>query len=252
MKLKELDAYFRSFLDIDGLKKRDISLNGIQVETDREINKIAFAVDACLEVFRRAKEAGAEMLFVHHGIFWGHEQTVTGSHYLRIKFLIENGMALYAAHLPLDIHDVLGNTVSLAKAAGLTQLEPFGEYRGISVGVKGIFPSPLSVEEIIRKAAFEKNELLSVLPFGKEKNRSAAVISGGGDKDVLQAVDEDADVYITGSTCHEIYHTCLENKINMISAGHYRTEIYGVKNLKEKVKKELGLETLFIDVPTGL
>ena len=136
MNLKELDSYFRGFLDIDGLSGTDISINGVQVEKTGDINCIAFAVDACMETFRRAKEAGAQMLFVHHGLFWGHEQSVTGSHYQRLKFLIENNIALYAAHLPLDVHPELGNNVSLARAAGLEDLKPFGNFRGISVGVK--------------------------------------------------------------------------------------------------------------------
>ena len=117
MRLEELDSYFRSFLAIDALAGTDISLNGVQVENTADITCIAFAVDACMESFRRAREAGAQMVFVHHGLFWGHEQCVTGSHYQRLKFLMENNMALYAAHLPLDIHPELGNNVSLAAAA---------------------------------------------------------------------------------------------------------------------------------------
>ena len=122
MKLKELDSYFRSFLAIDDLAGTDVSLNGVQVESTADITCIAFAVDACMEVFRRAAAAGAKMVFVHHGLFWGHEQTVTGSHYQRFKFLLDNNIALYAVHLPLDIHPELGNNVSLAKAAGLAEV----------------------------------------------------------------------------------------------------------------------------------
>ncbi len=252
MKLKELDSYFRSFLDLDALSGTDISLNGVQVENSADITCIAFAVDGCLEVFRRAREAGAQMVFVHHGLFWGHEQAVTGSHYQRLKFLIENNMALYAAHLPLDIHPDLGNNVSLAVAAGLVDLKPFGDFRGIKVGVKGTFKEPVTTAQVISELGYDKDELLSCLPFGKEKNLTGAVITGGGEHDVLDAIDEDVDLYITGDAAHVVYHTCLENKINMISAGHYRTEVYGVQNVAKKVSEELSLKTLFIDVPTGL
>ena len=134
MKLKELDSYFRGFLSIDDLVGTDASQNGVQVENTADITCIAFAVDACMETFKRAKEAGAQMLFVHHGLFWGHEQTLTGTHYQRIKFLIENNIALYAAHLPLDIHPIIGNNVALARAAGLIDLKPFGEYHGNTIG----------------------------------------------------------------------------------------------------------------------
>jgi len=252
MKLKELDSYFRSFLAIDDLAGTDISLNGVQVENTADITCIAFAVDACMETFRRAKEAGAQMVFVHHGLFWGHEQAVTGSHYQRLRFLMENNMALYAAHLPLDIHPELGNNVSLAEAAGLTDLKPFGKFRGIDVGVKGTFQEPVTTEQVLDKLGYGRDEMLACLSFGKEKNLTGAVITGGGEHDVADAIYEDVDLYITGDAAHVVYHTCLENKINMISAGHYRTEVYGVQNVAKKVSGELFLKTLFIDVPTGL
>ena len=252
MNLKELDSYFRSFLAIDDLAGTDISLNGIQVENTADITCIAFAVDACMEVFRRAKEAGAQMVFVHHGLFWGHEQSVTGSHYQRLKFLIENNMALYAVHLPLDIHPELGNNVSLAKASGLADLKPFGKFRGIDVGVKGTFKEPVTTEQVLSNLGYDRAEMLACMSFGKEKNMTCAVITGGGEHDVSDAIGEDVDLYITGDAAHVVYHTCLENKINMISAGHYRTEVYGVQNMAEKVSDELALKTVFIDVPTGL
>ena len=252
MKLKELDRYFRELLEIDALDGADISRNGVQVENSADITKIAFAVDACLETFKRTKEVGAQMLFVHHGIFWGHEQTITGSHYQRIKLLLDNDIALYAVHLPLDIHPELGNNVSLARKAGLCDLKPFGKFRGIDVGVKGTFKNEVSVSQVIDAIGFDKNELLAVLPFGKDKNMTGAIITGGGESDVADAIEHDVDLYITGDAAHVVYHTCLENRINMISAGHYRTEVYGVQNMAAKVRADLGVETVFIDVPTGL
>ncbi|MBR4796770.1 MAG: Nif3-like dinuclear metal center hexameric protein, partial [Spirochaetia bacterium] len=95
-------------------------------------------------------------------------------------------------------------------------------------------------------------EMLACMSFGKERNMTGAVITGGGEHDVSDAIGEDVDLYITGDAAHVVYHTCLENKINMISAGHYRTEVYGVQNMAEKVSDELALKTVFIDVPTGL
>lgn len=252
MNLKELDSYFRTFLAIDDLAGTDFSLNGVQVENTADITCIAFAVDACMETFRRAKEAGAQMLFVHHGLFWGHEQCITGSHCRRIRFLMENNMALYAAHLPLDMHPDLGNNAALAKAAGLTDLKPFGEFRGIKVGFKGTFQEPVTTEEVLSRLGYDRAELLACLSFGKEKNLTGAVITGGGEHDVEAAIDEDIDLYITGDAAHDVYHSCLENRINMISAGHYQTEVYGVQNVAKKVSDELALKTIFIDVPTGL
>ena len=252
MTINELDSYFRSFLSIDELSGTDASLNGVQVENSADINCIAFAVDACMESFRRAKEAGAQMVFVHHGLFWGHEKSITGIHYQRLKFLIENNIALYAAHLPLDIHPLIGNNVALARKAGLIDLKPFGEYHGIKVGVKGRFQNPVTAAQVLECLGYDRAELLACLNFGKDKNITGAVITGGGESDVDAAVDEDVDLYITGDASHTVYHTCLENRINMISAGHYRTEVYGVQNVADKVSEDLGLKTVFIDIPTGL
>ena len=196
MNLKELDSYFRNFLAIDDLAGTDISLNGIQVENTADITSIAFAVDACMEVFRRAKEAGAQMVFVHHGLFWGHEQSVTGSHYQRLKFLLDNNIALYAVHLPLDIHPELGNNVSLAKAAGLADLKPFGKFRGIDVGVKGTFKEPVTTEQVLSNLGYDRAEMLACMSFGKERNMTGAVITGGGEHDVSDAIGEDVDLYI--------------------------------------------------------
>ena len=161
-------------------------------------------------------------------------------------------MALYAVHLPLDIHPELGNNVSLAKAAGLADLKPFGKFRGVDVGVKGTFKEPVTTEQVLSNLGYDRAEMLACMSFGKERNMTCAVITGGGEHDVSDAIGEDVDLYITGDAAHVVYHTCLENKINMISAGHYRTEVYGVQNMAEKVSDELALKTVFIDVPTGL
>ena len=110
----------------------------------------------------------------------------------------------------------------------------------------------MTTEEVLSRLGYDRAELLACLSFGKEKNLTGAVITGGGEHDVAAAVDEDVDLYITGDAAHVVYHTCLENKINMISAGHYQTEVYGVQNVARKVSDELALKTIFIDVPTGL
>jgi putative NIF3 family GTP cyclohydrolase 1 type 2 len=124
----KLDSFFRGLLDIEGFKDTDSSLNGLQVDNDGlEFKKIAFAVDSGLEVFKRAAESGAGMLFVHHGLFWGEPLALTGGHRERIKFLFDNHLALYAVHLPLDQHPSLGNNAALAGLLGLMNLEPFGE-----------------------------------------------------------------------------------------------------------------------------
>ena len=249
----KLDSFFRGLLDIEGFKGADSSLNGLQVDNDgSEVNKIAFAVDSGLEVFKRANDAGAGMLFVHHGLFWGFPLRVEGSHRERIKFLLDNNLALYGVHLPLDQHPQLGNNAVLADLLGLAEREPFGLYHGHKIGIKGKLTNPLTVEEAVKKISFMNRAPLGVFPFGKKEIFSCAVISGGAGQEVLQAMEEGLDLYVTGETSHSAYHQSLEGRINVIAGGHYSTEVWGVRKLMEECTKQLGVKTEFIDVPTGL
>jgi dinuclear metal center YbgI/SA1388 family protein len=249
----ELDKYFRSLLNLDEFASMDPSLNGLQVDNDgADIKKCAFAVDACLETFRRAAEIGAGLVFVHHGLFWGEPLRIAGSHRLRVECLLKNNIALYAVHIPLDQHREYGNNASLGRALGLTELEPFGEWRGKKVGWKGRLEKPLTTEEAAKLVCRDDVFHATVLPFGKPLNQTCAVISGGAANDVYQAMEEGIDLYVTGETSHSVYHPVEEGKINMISAGHYATEVYGVQNIMKKLAGDTGMETEFIDLPTGL
>ncbi|MBO7419650.1 MAG: Nif3-like dinuclear metal center hexameric protein [Spirochaetaceae bacterium] len=252
MNQHELDKYFRSFLNIE-MFQSDVSKNGIQVENSgMEIKKVAFAVDACEETISRAAEWGAQMLFVHHGLFWGHEQTITGIHYRRIASLIKNDIVLYACHIPLDANKLCGNNYGLAARLKLSDLEPFGEWRGMMAGVIGNAEKPLSLEQLIFKAFPDGEKPNTVLSFGKEKVARIAIVSGCGADNLDEAVKAGADVLLTGEISHEDYHAALENHFNLIAAGHYQTETVGVKLVAEKLAKEYDIETVFIDVPTGL
>jgi dinuclear metal center YbgI/SA1388 family protein len=251
--VKKLDSFFRNILDIEGFASCDPSLNGVQVDNDGEaVGKIAFAVDASLETFKRAKEAGAGLLFVHHGLFWGNPLRVCGVHRERLRFLLENNLALYAAHLPLDQHPELGNNAGLAKLLGLTNIEAFGTYHEKKIGYKGLFPQPATIDEAVKRIAFMDRPPLSVFPFGKKTNTSCAIISGGAAMEVREAIEEGIDLYITGEAAHSVYADCLEAGINVIAGGHYSTEVWGVRNVMERCANELHIDTVFIDLPTGL
>jgi dinuclear metal center YbgI/SA1388 family protein len=251
--VKKLDAFFKTFLDIEGFSSVDVSLNGLQVGNDgSEIKKIAFGVDACLETFKGAAAAGAGMLFVHHGLFWGEPLALAGNHRQRIKFLLDNNIALYAVHLPLDQHPALGNNAALAELLGLEHLEPFGLYHGRKIGYKGTLAKPLGIEEAVKRINFMGRPPLGVYPFGKKENATCAVISGGAADEALQAIDEGLDLYVTGESSHQVYHQILEGRLNMIAGGHYSTEVWGVRKVMEYCVRELSLDSAFIDVPTGL
>jgi putative NIF3 family GTP cyclohydrolase 1 type 2 len=135
---------------------------------------------------------------------------------------------------------------------GISSPVPFGDYHGVKIGFKGELEGPATLDEILERMGLNRSRALSVLPFGSEEIRSVAVVSGGAAEEVYEAIDEKVDLYITGDAAHQIYHTCLDNRINLICGGHYHTETYGVRLLAEKAAADLGIETVFIDVPTGL
>ncbi|GMO41842.1 MAG: Nif3-like dinuclear metal center hexameric protein [Treponemataceae bacterium] len=251
MTLTELDEYLCEYLKI-AVFPDDPSKNGIQVESGGEIKKIAFAVDACMETIRRAAALKADMLFVHHGILWKDIVPIRGVMYNRVKELIQNNIALFACHLPLDAHHECGNNYGLARMLNMQNLEPFGEWKGYTIGVKGTLPAPLTPEGIINKLFPGARGDCVVLPFGKEKLANIAIVSGGGAEKMDQACDAGADAFITGEIGHTQYHYAEERRITVIAAGHYVTETAGVQLLMKKIEREFGIETIFIDVPTGM
>jgi dinuclear metal center YbgI/SA1388 family protein len=251
MKLYELDNWFNNLLLIDEIE--DTSCNGLQVgEYDTDITKIAFAVDAGIEVFEKAVQQQAQLLFVHHGLLWTSDPTtITGYMHDRVKYLIENKLNLYGCHIPLDMHDEVGNNVVMADILNLKKLEPFGEYKGIKIGIKGVLKKELSLEEIISILKFTPKDI-KVLDFSNKPIKSIGIVSGGAAFSAIDAIDEGLDLYITGEPGHGVYHTCKEAGLNVIFGGHYYTETFGVKALMEKIKHDLKIDCVFIDVPTGL
>ena len=255
MNLIELDSFFNAFL-----KKEDFagdpSLNGIQIQNSgpdsRQITKVAFAVDACEATARAAAEAGAQVLVVHHGLFWGHCQTLTGNFYKRAASFIKNDLALIAYHIPLDANNPYGNNFGLAAALGLEKVQAFGYWRGMPIGACGSLPAPATPEALAASLSKITKTDCRALAFGKPQISTVGIISGGASDDVDQAIEAGLDCYITGEFAHEQYHLAEECSINVISGGHYGTETMGVSLLKEKVEKELGLSTIFIDLPTNL
>ncbi len=251
--LHDLDLYFREVLQIDEFARDDSSQNGIQIErSDQSVARLAFAVDASLETARRAADWGADVLVVHHGLFWSKSLPITGVHYGRIKEFLHHDLALYAIHLPLDQHDVVGNNAVMAERLGLIQLAPFGEHHGKCIGWKGALPEPQTLEQVNHRLFGPGGDLLGTLPFGPERVSSVGIVSGGAPLDVLQAIEQRLDLFITGEATHSIYHHCLEAGINVLFGGHYQTEVWGVQALSKRCAIDLKLETTFIDLPTGL
>jgi dinuclear metal center YbgI/SA1388 family protein len=243
----------REMLDMSPVEEIDSSMNGIQVgDADSEIGKIAFSVDASMETFKRAAECGANLVFVHHGILWNKQIRITGNQYKRVDFLMKHKIGLYAVHLPLDMHPDLGNNIGIARRILLINPVPFGELKGIKIGIKGELADEKTVEEIVQTLCITRDCCLGILPFGKEKIKTVGIVSGDDPRAVLQAIDEKLDLFITGASSHEIYHECLEAGINVIFGGHYYTEVWGIMQVAERIKASFGLDVTVLDIPTGL
>jgi dinuclear metal center YbgI/SA1388 family protein len=252
MDIAEFDLLCRSLLAIEAFASIDDSLNGIQVgRGPGPIEKVAFAVDACAESIRRAAEAGAQVLFVHHGLFWGRPAPLDGALRRRVKLLLDADLALYACHLPLDEHPEQGNNAVLARILGLVDREGFGEHRGRLLGYAGRLDPPLSLDQALRRILPDGSSPLSLIPGAASSIRRAAVVSGGGASDVREAIAKGIDLFVTGESSHTVYHEVVEAGIHFLAAGHYATEVWGVRAMAERLAGE-AFKTFFIDLPTGL
>jgi dinuclear metal center YbgI/SA1388 family protein len=244
--------HLTSYLDnyLQARQGRDYGPNGLQVEGKDEIGKIVTGVSACQELFVRAREAGADAVLVHHGLFWeGMPRTLTGFQYRRVAELIRNGMSLLAYHLPLDRHAEVGNNAVAARDFGLVDLEPFGFHDGLPTGFKGVFPEPIAKSELATRCQrIYAQEPLAFLE-GPDPVRSLGIISGGAQRDLYSAIDEGLDAYITGEVSEWVMNVAREAKVHYLAAGHYATERLGIRALGEHVREKFGVEVEFIDVP---
>lgn len=246
----KLTEYLNQYLRISEI--RDNSRNGLQVQGAEEIEKVAVAVDACMETFIAAGEEHVQMLIVHHGIFWNEIEMLTGYHYKRVKFLMDNYMNLYTAHLPLDVHPEVGNNVQLAKLLDLEVVGEFGEYHGLAIGVEAKSPNRISISEFSGRIEDRLGTTIRFDSFGPEKIGKVGIVTGGGASIIPQAVAGKLDCFITGEPKHSFYHFGRECGINLIYAGHYATETLGVKALAKHLENKFDITTMFIDKPTGL
>jgi len=227
----------------------DASHNGLQVANSGKVTRICCGVDASLEFLKAAHAQGADLCIVHHGISWGDSLArITGPEYDVVAFLIQNDMALYAAHLPLDAHPVLGNNAQIADALGLVNRAGFCLYNGTTIGVQGTLPSPLLFETLcshVRKLT--PGGAFHALPFGKETVRTVGIVSGGASDEVVQAVDAGLDVYMTGEMNLQAYNAAKASNIHVIAAGHYATERFGVKAIGAFLNRNFKIPWNFID-----
>ncbi len=232
------------------------ALNGLQVQHVGPVRRVAVAVDASIRTIAGTIDAGANLLIVHHGLFWNGVQPMRGRVYERMRHLLLNDIAVYSAHLPLDVHPTLGNNALLARALGLDPSEGFARFQSIAVGVMGnadVATSALAATaaEIARA---EGGSLVSVgVSPGRRTRRWAICTGAGASTDTLrEAADAGVDTLIVGEGPHHTAVEADELGLAVLYAGHYATETFGVRALGEEIEARFELPWTFIAGPTGL
>ena len=237
------------------LRTRDIAdypgaWNGLQIENSGTVTKIAAAVDACEAVIGEAVERGATLLVVHHGLFWSGVQPLVGAVRRKVKLALDHDLAIYSAHLPLDVHPVLGNNALLAKALGFKNCAPFFPEKGQLIGLRAAVSLPLA--DIVQRLENAVDGPVHVCPGGPARVARVGLVTGGAGAEIARAAAEGIDTFITGEGPHWSYPLAEELGVNLLYAGQYATETFGVKALAAHLAKKFRVPWEFIDHPTGL
>lgn len=247
--LNDIVSFLDKTLSVDSIPDAPGALNGLQLENDGTVTRIAVAVDGSEKTLQAALDMGADLLILHHGLFWQRMQPVTGIAYRKLKKAMDGNLAVYAAHLPLDVHSVYGNNALLAKACGLRPCGEGLDYHGVSLGTHGVFHGAC------RELALKLEEFIGapVQPYWTESADAPAgdvfICSGGAGDELQQAAALGCRTYITGEGSHWNIPLANELGMNLIFGGHYFTETCGVKALGQLIKDVYGLDWAFIDLP---
>ncbi len=248
MEREELRKFLDEYLDARNFAN-DNSYNGLQVEGSEEIRKLVGGTSISVELIERAIEKDADAILVHHGLFWKDVPPILRrSMKRRVELLIKHDINLFAYHIPLDYHDEVGNNVQLLKLLGLPVTGDFGTWRGMPVGKYAELEEPTELEKIVEKVKERIRKDPLIFPFGKKEVKRIAVVSGGGCSTLPEAVDKGFDLFITGEPMEWCESYAKDEGINVIFAGHYHTERFGVMALGELLKRRFGIEFEFVEI----
>jgi dinuclear metal center YbgI/SA1388 family protein len=248
--LAEIVGYSDRFLRICEIGDWDNALNGLQIENSGRVTRIGAAVDVSTGVLTEAQSRNIDLLIVHHGLFWPGLQPIRGALRRQLRLAFENDIALYSAHLPLDIHPKVGNNSRLVAALGLRSRRPFLEEKGQPVGLKVRASLPRS--ELVRKLQKALNGPVKVFDFGPKRTHAIGIVTGAAGSEIYRVTQENIDTFITGEAPHWAAVAAEELGVNLLLGGHYATEVFGVKALAACLSKRFRVPWEFIDCPTGL
>ena len=248
--LDKIVSYTDRFLRIRDVGDWDNALNGLQIENSGRVTRIGAAVDVSTRVLTEAAKQDIDLLIVHHGLFWPGLQPVRSALRRQLRIAFENDVALYSAHLPLDVHARVGNNAQLVAALGLKSAQPFLEEKGQPVGLK--IRASLPRSELIRKLQKALNGPVKVFGFGPKQTRAIGVVTGAAGSEIYRVAEEEIDTFITGEAPHWAAVAADEVGVNLLLGGHYATEVFGVRALAAHLSKRFRVPWEFIDCPTGL
>ena len=248
--LSEIVSYTDDFLRVHDVGDWDNALNGLQIENSGRITRLGAAVDVSTRVLAEAAKKKVDLLIVHHGLFWPGLQPVTRALRRQLHLAFENDIALYSAHLPLDIHPKVGNNAKLVAALGLKSAQPFLKEKGQPIGLKARVSTPRS--DLVRKLRHVLNGPVKIFDVGPKQTRMIGIETGGAGSEIYWVAQENIDTFITGEAPHWAAVAAEELGMNLLLGGHYATEVFGVKALAAHLSKEFKIPWEFIDCPTGL
>ena len=249
--LNDIVSLLDTTLRIAEIHDAPVALNGLQVENNGRITKVALAVDGSQRTIDDAIAAGADLLILHHGIFWSGLRPLTGWWKAKVETAFQANLAIYAAHLPLDLHPELGNNAGIARGLGLTDITPEIDYHGTTIGLAGTYRG--TVGELRNAyAALTGAEVTGIVHNPAAPAGRIVVCSGGAGEEIYQVQEKGYTTYLTGEENHWVSNAARDMGINMLFAGHYATETFGVKSLGTLLQERFGLPTVFIDNPTGM
>jgi dinuclear metal center YbgI/SA1388 family protein len=250
--LSDIDIFLKQ--EFSSERYKDAALNGLQIEGSPSVSSIAVAVDAALSTVQAAISKGAQLLFVHHGLFWGAPLAVTKSHRDILRTALAHDLSLYALHLPLDAHLSLGNNAQLAAWLALDIQGPAAEYQGQHIGVRCSNPQRLTLAQLktrLGQLPGANSDFVS-LPFGPDIPERICITSGSACDLLYRFESEDFDTLITGEPKQFAYHFCKANRLNALFPGHYASETLGIQAVGAVLQQRFAVAQHFIDEPTGI
>ncbi len=249
--LSDIVSLLDATLRIHEVKDAPVALNGLQVENNGQVSRVALAVDASQATLNAAAAAQCDLLIVHHGLFWSGLRPLTGWWKKKLETCLNANLAVYSAHLPLDMHPTLGNNACIARKLGLSDIQPEIDYNGTCIGMAGTYQGTVA-ELITRYAEITGATVRGTVIQPNAPAGRVAICSGGAAGEIYQAAAKGYNCYLSGEELHWAATAAEDMGINLLLAGHYATETFGVQALGNLLTERFGLPCTWIHMPTGM